>query len=139
MKLLSGKYFENTGLSIVKLSDKYGEYIGYAQLHEDDRKFASKFTGCYIAERRAEIEALKNKIRRQKQMLKAVKNLKKDIETNVSIVDPSIIRRINLKIRDYNNEINYAKEEIDFIKINMQEYFKLKEKIKRSKEIKKNK
>ena len=140
MKFLRGDFLKHSGISYVTIADKYGRYTGYANLHENDREFASKFTGCRIAEQRAYIKLLHNNIKRAKIMLKVIRNLKKDIELNCKDIDPSVLRRINLKLRDYSNEINYNKDKIAEIKTNIKKSIEIKDNInKRSKEIKEDK
>ena len=82
MKFLYGCFNQETGQSVVAIADKYGRYIGYAKLHPEDKKYASKYTGCAIAEGRAWIKALKNQKRYQKYQLKIIENLSKDIKLN---------------------------------------------------------
>ena len=126
MKFLRGDFLKHSGISYVTIADKYGRYTGYANLHENDREFASKL--------------LHNNIKRNKIMLKVIRNLKKDIELNCKDIDPAVLRRINLKLRDYSNEINYNKDKIAEIKTNIKKSIEIKDNInKRSKEIKEDK
>jgi hypothetical protein len=61
MKLVYANYKEDLGRSFcVVESDRGYEYFGHARLHPDDAEWASQFTGCRIAELRAELNALKD-------------------------------------------------------------------------------
>lgn len=140
MKFLKGDFFKSSGVSYVTIADKYGKYTGYATLHDDDKEFASKFTGCRLAEQRAYIRLLEANIKRNKIMLKAIRDLKKDMELNCKDINPAILRRINLKLRDYSKEIAYNKDKIAEIKTNIKKSIEIKDNInKRSKEIKEDK
>ena len=61
-KMLFSHWNEDTGISEAMISCKYGTFIGHAYLNPEDKKYASRFLGCAIAEYRAYIEALKVKI-----------------------------------------------------------------------------
>lgn len=61
MKLVYADYKEDCGSSFcVVESDRGYAYFGHARLHPDDAEWASQFTGCRIAELRAELNALKD-------------------------------------------------------------------------------
>ena len=49
-------------------------------------------------------------------MLQTIKNLNKDIQINCQKIDPKIQRRINLKLRDYNQEIIEIQDNIKQLK-----------------------
>lgn len=49
-------------------------------------------------------------------MLAAIENLNKDIQSTCSNIDPKIQRRINLKLRDYNKDIQELTSQIEEIK-----------------------
>ena len=116
MKFLYGYFDQETGKSTVALADKYGTYIGQAQLHPNDKENASKYAGCSIAERRAQIKALRNKRRRIKIKIKTIKEILKDVENE----------KINIKLRYYTKELNNINEEIDQIRKNIQERIKIR-------------
>ena len=61
-KLIESHWDPNTGISDALISCEYGTFIGHAYLHPEDEKYASRFLGCEIAERRAYLDALKVKM-----------------------------------------------------------------------------
>lgn len=126
MKFLYGYFNQNTGQSIVALADKYGQYIGQAKLHPDDRKYASKYTGCRIAEQRAYIKALKQKIRRKKIELNTLIELKKEIKNYTT---KKTEKHIYLKIKKYTNDINYLKQIINQIEKEIKTSIKIRDNI----------
>ena len=115
MKFLYGFFNRQTGESIVTLSNQGELFIGRAQLHPDDKNSANELTGCRLAEHRAWIKIFQNERKKKKIMLKAIQNLNQDIKQNCSSIDPSIQRRINLKLRDYTNEVQELSNQIDFL------------------------
>lgn len=50
------QYFEETGVSLVIIKDKFGTSEGRARLSEEDKDLESRFTGLTIAEMKAKIE-----------------------------------------------------------------------------------
>lgn len=58
-KFLNSNYDKETGISTVTISTKYGKFTGEARLNPEDKEYESTFYGCYIAENRAIINALK--------------------------------------------------------------------------------
>lgn len=59
MKFISSSYDPNTGKSEVVMQHFGIKFIGIAQIHPDDWENASSYEGCFIAENRAIILALK--------------------------------------------------------------------------------
>ena len=116
MKFLYGYFHPDTGQSIVALANKNGVYVGQAKVHPEDKEHVSKFAGCRLAEARAWLKYLLSEVRRKKIMLQTIKNLNKDIQINCQKIDPKIQRRINLKLRDYNQEIIEIQDNIKQLK-----------------------
>ena len=112
MKLLYSYFFPATGESTVAIVNRDGVYIGSAKLHPDDKNSASQFAGCRLAECRAWLQYLHKELSRQKLMLKTIQNLKKDIALHSPNIDQQTQRRINLKLRDYSNNIQSLKDDI---------------------------
>lgn len=81
IRLKKAKYHENTGLSIVRIVTKYGEFTDTAALHPDEEIKGSEFVGCHIAECRAHIKAWKAKNKETRIQLHALQNLYKQIES----------------------------------------------------------
>ena len=129
MKFLYGYFHPDTGQSIVALANKDGVYVGQAKLHPEDKKYASKFAGCRLAEARAWLKYLINEVRRKKIMLRTVQNLNKDIHKNCKDINPQVQHRINLKIRDYNKEIAELKTNIDLLKEQISKDIKIRDDI----------
>ena len=112
MKLLYSYFFPATGESTVAIANRDGVYIGSAKLHPDDKNSASQFAGCRLAECRAWLQYLHKELSRQKLMLKTIQNLKRDIDLHSPNIDQQTQRRINLKLRDYSNNIQSLKDDI---------------------------
>lgn len=139
MKLLYSYFFPTTGESTVALANRDGVYIGSAKLHPDDKNTASQFAGCRLAEYRAWLKYLHKERTRNKIQLKTIKNLNKDIQLNCSSIDPKIQRRINLKIRDYNNKIQELTDNIKELQNKIKKDIEIRDSfLKRTKNIKDN-
>ena len=78
MKIIDINYDPNTNITKVSLADKYGQYTGIAKLHPEDKYNYNHIVGGEIAEQRAFIKKLSEDIKRNRIMLKAIKNLLKD-------------------------------------------------------------
>lgn len=59
MKFIDSSYDSETGISKVIMQHLGIKFVGIAKLHPDDWENASSFEGCFIAEQRAMILALK--------------------------------------------------------------------------------
>ena len=77
--LIKADYNEETGVSTVMIDTDLGAFYGKAKLHDEDKDYASKYTGCRYAETRATIKYLKMK---QKYILGQLKVLHMIKETN---------------------------------------------------------
>lgn len=77
--LIKADYNEETGVSTVMIDTDLGAFYGKAKLHDEDKDYASKYTGCRYAETRATIKYLKMK---QKYILGQLKALHMIKETN---------------------------------------------------------
>ena len=117
------------GTNYIYLQDKNGIYKGKSRVHPDDLKNNnwSYFRGYRLAQNRAWINFYKNKIKQEKIKLKTILNLKKDFiftfeEKNIP---KNILRRLNLKIRDYTNNIENYKNQIAQIEKEIEENEKL--------------
>ena len=136
MKLIEADFNDKTGKSSVTLMDKNGYlYTGTSQLHDEDKNYVSKYLGCSIAEARAEIKWLKNCRRRTIIQKNTITNLIQDINsvTDYSTIDPKIRKRINLKLRDYNNQIKETDNTILLIERGIANIIKNIDKIKEKK------
>lgn len=129
MKFLYGLFDPQTGESTVVLSKQGELFKGKARLHPDDKNSANELTGCRLAQHRAWIKYLQNERKKKKIMLKAIQNLNKDIKQNCSSIHPSIQRRINLKLRDYSNEVKYLSTEITSLTQDLTKSIKFRDKL----------
>ena len=96
--LIKADYNENTGVSNVMIDTDLGAFVGQAKLHDEDKDYASKYTGCRYAETRATIKYLKMK---QKYILGQLKVLHMIKET-------SEIDRLILKLDKELNDVELA-------------------------------
>ena len=131
MKFLDHKEKDET---TVCLFDKRGKYTGKAMRNPKDTP--NRWIGYKIAEKRAWIDFFTKETYRKSIMLYAIKNLNNDIKHNCGFIDPKIQRRINLKIRDYNNDIKFNKAEIAKLEKGIKDETEVREKI--NKKVKKN-
>lgn len=116
MKIISQSFNHETGVSIIELQDKNYRGIGFAKINPEDKEYYSKYTGFRLAELRANIKIQKQKISKLKIQLKTVKTLKNDLIHFNKEIPKNIERRINLAIRNYAQEIESLKLEIQSIK-----------------------
>ena len=58
-KIVYSEYIPEDGMSVVTISNKFGEFTGISYLHEEDKHLESNFVGCRYAEIRAWIEYYK--------------------------------------------------------------------------------
>lgn len=115
MKIISQSFNHETGVSIIELQDKNYRGTGFAKIHPADKEYYSKYTGFRLAELRANIKIQKQKISKLKIQLNTVKALKNDLIHFNKEIPKDIERRINLSIRNYAQEIESLKLEIQSI------------------------
>lgn len=104
--LIKADYNENTGVSNVMIDTDLGAFIGQAKLHDEDRDYASKYTGCRYAETRATIKYLKMK---QKYILGQLKVLHMIKETNE--ID-RLILKLDKELNDVELAIKFSQESL---------------------------
>lgn len=112
MKMIYSHYEPETGISKIILADKRGKYTGIAKLHPEEKQNESRFAGLRLAEYRAWINYFKSEVRRIREKLNTVKSLKKDMD-KYDNPNKKVQRRVNLKIRDYSQELIDLKKAID--------------------------
>lgn len=72
---------KETGTAVVTIFDKFGEFVGKAKTHEEDKDLQSEITGMTIAELKAKIaRATKRKNKSQETMLKSISKVENDSE-----------------------------------------------------------
>lgn len=118
MKLIYYYFNKQTGKSIVTLADKYGTYTGKAKCHPNDLQYISEFMGGVLAQNRAMIKLLKNKIHREKIRKKTIQNIFQDIKSNISNIE-EIRKRLEIQLKNCNNEINKTNQQIKEIQNNI--------------------
>lgn len=116
MKIISQSFNHETGVSSIELQDKNYRGTGFAKISPEDKEYYSKYTGFRLAELRANIKIQKQKISKLKIQLNTVKTLKNDLIHFNREIPKNIERRINLAIRNYAQEIESLKLEIESIK-----------------------
>lgn len=104
--LIKANYDENTGVSNVMIDTDLGAFIGQAKLHDEDKDYASKYTGCRYAETRATIKYLKMK---QKYILGQLKVLHMIKETNE--ID-RLILKLDKELNDVELAIKFSQESL---------------------------
>ena len=104
--LIKADYNENTGVSNVMIDTDLGAFIGQAKLHDEDKDYASKYTGCRYAETRATIKYLKMK---QKYILGQLKVLHMIKETNE--ID-RLILKFDKELNDVELAIKFSQESL---------------------------
>lgn len=134
MKLINEKFDWSIGQTIITLADKYGSYVGTAKLAPDD--VYSPIFGGDIAERRATIKKFKEDLKRARYKLKAIIDLRKDIQNICGDIDPKITRRFNLAIRNYNYDITWLKDMIEIEQTGIVKAIELRDKILNNKKVK---
>lgn len=121
MKFISSSYSPKTGKSEVVMQHLGVKFKGTAQLHPDDQEHASNFAGCYLAELRAKILALKYERYLAKKKSDDAIDFMKSCE-NYAAFDPesptakAMFRQINRRIKkvnDLTDEINELLKELD--------------------------
>ena len=119
-KIIEEYYDEKKREYSITIQNKYGRFTGKAYCNKED--VFSIYTGARYAEIRATIEYAKFRYKQEKIKLKVIQDLIKDIRRNCPEEiekNPKLMRRINLKLRDYtqsvedwNNLSTYLKERV---------------------------
>ena len=74
-KLITAHYDEESGLSYVKIANKFGTFDALAALHPKDKERGSRYAGCEYAHIRAEIKSVKEQIKSQRYRIKVLTEL----------------------------------------------------------------
>ena len=137
-KLIKSNYDKQCGMSYVKIETDIGVFEGYAFLDPEDKDTESKFFGCRLANYRAEIKYLEERIFRLNLELNELYLVMKNMPMMKSEYN-YLKKRIEDKENLRNNCKRVKKEIKDYIKISIEERDKILEKIKKSKEKEENK
>ena len=121
MKFISSSYNPKTGKSEVVMQHLGIKFKGSAQLHPEDKENESRFAGCYLAEVRAKILALKYERYMAKKKSDDAIDFIKSCENYANFDKDSptakaMYRQINRRIKrvnDITDEINKYLNEID--------------------------
>lgn len=94
-------YSAEDGVSRIIMETPYGEFSGYAYVHPEDTKYATRFTGLELAEMRAVRASFVHRIAASKNeeeihiLKKAKRQIDKSIHTYIKYVDKYLIQRKN--------------------------------------------
>lgn len=115
MYLINSCFTERTGVSSCTVKHKGKIYTGYAKLHPEDQEKSSRFSGCQLAELRAEIKALKDELKQEKEKCEEIRKFVKacgqcskwsseDASTKV------VYRQLNRRIKRVNQIVDMINE-----------------------------
>lgn len=108
MKFINSSYDPDTGISKVTMQHLGKKFLGIAKLNPDAKETASEFAGCYYAEIRAKINALKYERNKAKEEAEICRKFVKSIECYSKFnakedSAKSIYRQLNRRIKKVND------------------------------------
>ena len=119
---------EETGVSYCVLTDGQKKYTGIAICHPDDADMASEKTGCEIALKRAEIDALRKYRDELKVSLKTLNQLYYSMNQSKRFNEKSYENRmLQRQIRQITFDLTTTKEMIANEEQNLRAYIKSKD------------
>lgn len=96
-KLITAHYDEESGLSYVKIANKFGTFDALAALHPKDKERGSRYAGCEYAHIRAEIKSVKEQIKSQRYRIKALTELLAEYQNsnnvNINSIESKKVKR----------------------------------------------
>lgn len=96
-KLITAHYDEESGLSYVKIANKFGTFDALAALHPKDRERGSRYAGCEYAHIRAEIKSVKEQIKSQRYRIKVLTELLAEYQNsnnvNINSIESKKVKR----------------------------------------------
>ena len=98
--LLDSAYNKETGVSFVKVRNKYGEFGATARLHPEDKDFESTFFGCQLAEAKCTIKTYQTRVNKINEHIKALENFEKTLK-NLKDYNPHSIECCKLRKQIY--------------------------------------
>ena len=104
--LIKADYNENIGVSNVMIDTDLGAFTGQAKLHDEDKDYASKYTGCRYAETRATIKYLKMKKKYILGQLKVLHMIKETSEID------RLILKLDKELNDVELAIKFSQESL---------------------------
>ena len=95
------------GVSVAIIEHRGKQYTGKARLHPDDKEKWSEFTGCRYAEMRAQIAALKQEHKEEKQACEECRKFVKSVSCyknfdKTSPIVKDMYRQLNIRIKEVN-------------------------------------
>lgn len=113
-KLITAHYDEESGLSYVKIANKFGTFDALAALHPKDRenKRGSRYAGCEYAHIRAEIKSVKEQIKSQRYKIKVLTELLAEYQNSDNVNINSIeSKKVKRKITEEIKKLTDLKQE----------------------------
>ena len=96
-KLITAHYDEESGLSYVKIANKFGTFDALAALHPKDKERGSRYAGCEYAHIRAEIKTVKEQIKSQRYRIKVLTELLAEYQNsnnvNINSIESKKVKR----------------------------------------------
>lgn len=96
-KLITAHYDEESGLSYVKIANKFGTFDALAVLHPKDKERGSRYAGCEYAHIRAEIKSVKEQIKSQRYRIKVLTELLAEYQNsnnvNINSIESKKVKR----------------------------------------------
>ena len=116
MKLIRASYYGR--LSAAEIEHCGRIFTGFAKLHPDDELRASKFAGPALAEKRAQIKALKYELKLKKEKCDECRKFVKACETyknwdKDSPTAKAVYRQLNRRIKEVNKLIDIINDKMD--------------------------
>lgn len=107
IRLINAQFLpEEDNKSVAAISTELGTFYGVSKLHKDDEDVKSEFIGCHVAESKAYIKYIKEKIKILTHQIKALENYEKLIK-NLKEYQPH--SRENRKLRRMIRELKQEK------------------------------
>lgn len=128
IKLIESWYNAEEGKSFAKIRTDYGEFEGWAKLHEEDKDIASRYAGCQYAETRAVLKYMKHRIKILACQITALINCQKQMERraayNPQSVEGRALRKqiyiLQAERKDWQSKYNSLHEKLYFAMDNRQ-------------------
>lgn len=128
IKLIESWYNAEEGKSFAKIRTDYGEFEGWAKLHEEDKDIASRYAGCQYAETRAVLKYMKHRIKILACQITALINCQKQMERRAAYNPQSIEGRalrkqiyiLQAERKDWQSKYNSLHEKLYFAMDNRQ-------------------
>lgn len=128
IKLIESWYSAEEGKSFAKIRTDYGEFEGWAKLHEEDKDIASRYAGCQYAETRAVLKYMKHRIKILACQITALINCQKQMERraayNPQSVEGRALRKqiyiLQAERKDWQSKYNSLHEKLYFAMDNRQ-------------------